>query len=400
MVDDTFSKRIALLEKKVAIANQNMIELSQVSSFDFLMDSHRQPGGLTGTTKTATEPVLETIDRLWDYLKLINALLVRAKKLNSSPLLSPARREELQKLLFGPSVLLPASPVPLSDRALLTPALNNQYISADELLCIAVDAFGKAKEFILKIEKEIGGLQDSINSGREQIEIIARQTNLARVGQLHSDLADIERLSFSDPLEAARKFETVVKPGLLQIQGMATRQQVMAQHASTLCLTASVELEALSMLHQECNMLEQSCQEDIDSFVPKSRRPEFFKRLCEWLSTLQTNLAAGENQAVCTGGDNWWKMSRMFRASEEEAKKYYAALVEERQELRGLLCVYKTRAARHGVVEDSALSDMAAEAEFHLYHPQRTPLPLVRALVEKYAARLNTLSKTFKNAGQ
>lgn len=394
MPNDNYSKRISDLEIKLATASQNMSELALLPSFELLMDLHRQPGGLIGETKQFASGALDSIDELLKCLNSVTEVINRARKLNCSPVLSSDRREKLEKLLFGKEILLAQYSVPLEQRSLLTPAIANRHVSVDELLVISNDAFSNARGTLVEFERIVAPFQERLRQTRPVIEDLVRRQPGAKAKELLGELNDIELLSITDPIGAANRFEASSHEKLLRLTDSLKDDEAAAAKAEKACAAVARELQELISLSAECDSTIKRCLDDVDlnGSSPKERRPEILKRLMQWSGTLQKNFEEGEHKAVCKGAEKWLEMSQLYRIAERDATVYYEGLIEERLQLRGLLAVYKTRAGRYHVLEDTELCHIAEQAELYLYHPRKTPLPLARELVQLYADRLKKLT--------
>lgn len=207
------------------------------------------------------------------------------------------------------------------------------------------------------------------------------------------ELNDVELLSLTDPVGAAYRFNATLDKKFAKLTRELKDEQSAAIRAEKACTGITRDLQELVSLEAQCDSTMHRCLGDIDldGTPPTKRRPEILRHLRKWSATLQTNFQNGEFTAVCTGAEKWLEMSRLYRTAEGEAKAYYESLIEERLQLRGLLAVYKTRAGRYHVLEDPELCNLAEQAELHLYHPRKTPLPLARELVQRYADRLKDL---------
>lgn len=164
----------------MATASQNMSELSQLPAFVLLMELHHQPSGLTGDTQRFGADALTAINELLKCLSLLTDTIATARKLNCSPVLSSDRREKLEKLLFGNTILLAQEAIPLEQRSLLTPAITNRHVSADQLLAISDDAFTNARTLLLDFQRIVTPFQDSLRQLRPVIEDLVRRNRVKK----------------------------------------------------------------------------------------------------------------------------------------------------------------------------------------------------------------------------
>jgi hypothetical protein len=284
---------------------------------------------------------------------------------------------------------------------LIGPGQVKQNVSSDYLLTIATEVFERGKSAIFKLDNALKLL--STRLPRLSVELTSFSSSGdpkfgTEIDDANKMLDGITALSANDPILAANMLEHQLEPVLERIRGGLKQTEVLQSDLRNQLTAAKTNLEEFSQLQRKCNSYEQECAVSIADFVPFSRVPEQLIRLLEWLPTLQANYSKGHFAAVQKGLVNWRKMAQGFQAVEQKATEAYCSMLEERQELRGRLSVYKTRAARYGVIEDAHLADVALQAEQYLYHPQKTPLPLARSLIEKYASRLKQLTKLRQNS--
>ncbi|MGO9272505.1 MAG: hypothetical protein ACLQOO_20120, partial [Terriglobia bacterium] len=113
-------------DHKLRMASDNMLELSGSMSYQRLMgEAHWPKVQLSGATADRAKPALAGLDTLWVYYSLIRDTIRRARKLRESiSALLPSRSllSEIEQLLRGSSIKLPAVATPLDQRGLLAAA--------------------------------------------------------------------------------------------------------------------------------------------------------------------------------------------------------------------------------------------------------------------------------------
>src|SRR5687768_5017249 len=92
----------------------NLLDLESEGTYELLCSAN----GLSGETKAAAEPALAGAAVLWRDRELINELIQRADLVRGKGRLNDRRAAELIALLNGPSIHIPANPVPLAERDL------------------------------------------------------------------------------------------------------------------------------------------------------------------------------------------------------------------------------------------------------------------------------------------
>ena len=142
-------------DHKLRVASDNMLELSGSTSYQRLMgEGHWPKVQLSGATADRAQPAIAGLNTLWVYYSLIRDTIRRARKLResfSSLLPSRSLLGEIEQLLHGPSIELPAVATPLDQRGLLAAAEVAQSVQPEWLLAAMNQLFEQGRDAVLAI---------------------------------------------------------------------------------------------------------------------------------------------------------------------------------------------------------------------------------------------------------
>ncbi len=396
-------KLIAAWKQKLDTAQENVLELEALVGYQWLKGDARTPGAqLTGVSATEVTPALAALDDLWTSFPLLFDMVTRAeqlrKKLPAAIFTSDKQLREIYDLLTVSSIKLPPVRVPLEQRGLLTPAEITSSVTPERLLEAMNNAFAVARKAVVAIEEVLTRVMPALTQIQDRITDLKAaaqalgEDSLPELDEVAGKAAVLLALTNTDPLAVKHDVDAELAPALQKVQariGLLTRQRDQVQAALGAARTQLRQLEELSY---QCDAAWQKCLADITDPIVQTRKPELLKRLGQWLPTLEVNVSKGQWRAVNIALQNWQKMADEFRQVEQAAVDAFTAMTDKRMELRGRLATYKVRAVRMGVAEDPTLMQLAHDAEFHLYHPQKTPLGEAQLLVDAYRGRIDELS--------
>ena len=112
---------LAEWQGKLNLASANLLELDDLFTYKRLRGTAGD--ALVGVTRDRVLPALAAMDQLWQSLALLTDTIGRAQALrkSASRLWATERSaREIEEILTGPSVLMPAAPAPLAQRELLS----------------------------------------------------------------------------------------------------------------------------------------------------------------------------------------------------------------------------------------------------------------------------------------
>jgi hypothetical protein len=134
MTQEEVDRLLATMDSQSQVVTANLLELEDLPMYKELTSS-TSPPQLTGRTQAMVEPALAAVQELWRYFGLFNGLLRQARDLRGTDRkIRDTKIAELEELLTGRSIKLPAKKIPLAQRGLLTGAETDDSITPDDLL--------------------------------------------------------------------------------------------------------------------------------------------------------------------------------------------------------------------------------------------------------------------------
>ncbi len=397
MTLEQIDQALAEWQARLAQAGSSLLELDDSAAYQRLRGSADTPlAKLTGLTQAKAGPALALIDGLWQSQSQLTDIVNQAERLR--PALKrlwahDSEQRQIEFLLFGASVPLPAADTPFAQRGLLSGPAAAQAITPDQLLSQMTQNFAVVKETVLALGSAWDRLSASLAaSDREAAELSALASRLGTLAP--PSLADAQRAlamlhdrAATDPLgvgEGSTNVAALLASARAQLQALKQqRDQLDAElrRAKTL-------LSQMDALGKACETVAAACRAKIEGF--SAAIPAVPPDLPGWLQSVD---AARQNQqwrSAQIGLERWFQSAEDALARLSAFQQSSAALLERREELRGLLNALQAKAAaqaRRGASPDPTLPALASEAEA-LLHGRPTPLDRAASLVTEYERRL------------
>ena len=390
---------LAEWQGKLNLASANLLELDDLFTYKRLRGT--AGAALVGVTRERVGPALAAMDQLWQSLALLTDTIGRAQALrkSASRLWATERTgREIEEILSGPSVLMPAPPAPLAQRELLSTADSTLSITPSQLLSTMMGAFDAARNTILAVDAAWNRLEPLLAAaGREAdaLQTLAEGLGEPAPPDLATGRQKIEGLTArveTDPLGVQTDFAAELSPLLARARAWLDdlarqRAEVGANQARAHSL-----LQALSAVTQDCAAAYAECLEKAAAASGPVPPPDAAQAadLAAWLGTLDAALAQGRWKAARIGLDRWLLTAEADLAAARAALASNRAALEKRAELRGCLASLRVKAqayAARGVALDPALAAVADQAD-RLLSSRPTPLEEATRLVSDYEARL------------
>jgi hypothetical protein len=388
-------------QQKGDAANQNLLDLYDLSAYQRLSGVGNPPHNVTGITQQQASTALTAIERLFEYLELFNQQLDRARKLRRelpSLFINDSQLQAIEHLLVGSSIELPQIQIPLAQRDLLGASQQDRKIALDELMERMTIAFAIARDTFVAVETAWMELESKlIGTHRSLVELqqLANTLQLAAPPALVTAQANFANLQLEidrDPLAINLAFGRDLTPLINDVrQELETlahqRQQLQADFA-----TAPQLLAQLTQLNRDSIAAEAESQAKIRHDLPTSAPlpAEELAELERWLARLVAKFESGLIPPVRLGLTNWLAKVRAYTQATQLALTTNRSPLDTRQELRGRLDALSAKALAKGKVEDPLLTDLGAQARAILY-ASPTDLSLAIELVRKYDRQLQQL---------
>jgi hypothetical protein len=388
-------------QQKGDAANQNLLDLYDLSAYQRLSGVGNPPTNVTGITQQQASTALTAIERLFEYLELFNQQLNRVGKLRRelpSLFISDNQLQAIEQLLVGASIDLPQIQIPLAQRDLLGADRQNRAISLDELMERMTIAFAIARDTFVAVETAWTELESKlIGTHRSLVELqqLAKTLQLATPPALVTAQANFANLQLEidrDPLAVNLAFGRDLTPLINDVRQELETLAHQRQQLQTDLTTAPQLLAQLAQLHHDSIAAEAESQAKIKHDLPMSATlpAEELAELERWLARLVAKFESGLIPPVRVGLANWLAKVRAYIRATESALIANRLPLDTRQELRGRLDALSAKALAKSKVEDPVLMDLSAQARAALY-ASPTDLTLAIELVRKYDRRLQQL---------
>ena len=393
---------LAEWQGKLNLASSNMMELDDLFTCKRLKgDGTLPPATLAGVTRDRAQPALAALDELWQSLASLTDTIHRAGSLRQSvSRLWPSDHtlREIERLLLGPSIALPAVQAPLAQRGLLSQAETAVSITPERLLAGMTPAFTKARETILAIDAAWNRLEPLLIAADGEAARLEEQA--AALGEIPPQdlLAARRKIDFlrtrvaTDPLGVHADFEAEMAPLLARARAWLDELARQRDAVWADLTRARGLLQALADLNRQCAKAHARCQASVvTAKTPPAPLPAAsVSDLAAWLDSLDAALGQGKWRPVRIGLDRWLQTAQADLTAEKASLAANTAPVEACDELRGCLAslrVKATRSAARGLAPDPALDALADQAD-RLLKCRPTPLAEAAPLVSQYEARL------------
>ena len=159
--------------------------------------------------------------------------------------------------------------------------------------------------------------------------------------------------------------------------------------------SAKATLPDLEKLHTDTQAIVTDALDAIDKPPTFPRSTFSIERLKTWLDKIAAE-AVSDPVSAFPKFNNWKRNADEFKSLEEAAKKGYGDLLEQREELKVRLRMYKQTAGRQSfagrcMVEDPELLKLKANAEQAL--ARRSDLTAARTAVNEYHDRVRSMER-------
>lgn len=398
MPPEEVDRLLATMSSQSSVVTTNLLELEDLPTYKILTDA-KSPPKLTGTTKDLVEPAMAGVRQLWQFFAMFTDLLRKAQDLRGTGRLKESRAVELEQLLTGPSIKLPAKQIPLAQRGLLTAAETDDAITPADLLRAMSGAFEAAKQAVLIVENAWDKLLPGVTTASEEFASLVRLSKElalepdAEMIALHERIRRYKTMVLSDPLGMTDTFDRDV----LSVIG-AARARLEEQKRQRDTIPA--DLKKAQLLVGEIEDLIARGAAALAITREKIKNPEGLKEplgadiltleprgLVPWLARLQILADTPRWQTARRGLDQWLTTAGGTRDAAEAILSANETPYQLRSELRGLLEALKVKAALTGLSEEPDVSRLYEQART-LLHTAPCDLTAASAKVSEYGALL------------
>ncbi len=378
------------------VASDNMLELSGSTSYQRLMgEAHWPTVQLTGLTAERARPAIAGLNTLWVYDSLIRNTIGRARKLRASiSTVLPSKNVlgEIEQLLRGPSIEMPAVATPLHKRDLLSAAEVASRVPPERLLDMMNQLFEKGRDVVLAIGSAWDELPQRLVGFEAELKRLAAENGILaeEIAQTQRQLANLLQNFDSDPL-AAVDCSSALQAEIEVLRARVDQHTAAGRRVAEELQAAQRSLAELNRVHLDTAETFAECQLKVRSEQTAPPLPpikdELITALDPWLARLAAEVAAGRWQPVCVGLERWNTAARQYLEADRESHRASKWLLDQRRDLRGLLGALKAKAVANGRAEDPALARLEREADT-LLGQRPTPLEPLQRVVAEYQERL------------
>jgi hypothetical protein len=391
---------LAEWQQKAAAANQNLLDLYDLPAYQRLSGGGNPPSNVTGITQQQASTALTAIDRLFEYLELLNQSIERSQKLRRelpSLFVSDSKLQEIEQLLMGASVELPSIQRPLAERDLLSSSQQFRSVSLETLLDRMMVAFTIARDTFVAVDTAWMELESNLITTHQSLIELKQLAEKLQLGVPESliiaetNFTNLQLQIDRDPLGVNRTFDRDIIPLIDRSRSeLATLDRQRQQLQSDL-VTAAQELLELQQLNRDSIAAYTESHAKISHSLPTISpfSPAELTELERWLERLVAKFALGIIPPVRVGLMNWLHKVRAYTQSAQSALAANRLPIDTRQELRGRLDALTAKALAKGKAEDPILTNLANQARQVLY-TSPTDLNLGQDLVTRYEQGLNS----------
>ncbi len=400
---EELDRHLSRWQKAVEVAIANVYELYEHPVYRALANPVRGVhAAVTGESPSEVAQACETVRHLLLCGNEMQAVVERACGLRERlpRLFREEKMQEIERLLDGPTIRLPGTDVPLTQRGLLSETMaSGRALSLQEMLDTMVPAFEAAKRTIFEVDQAWSTLLIRLDAADAELARLREAGQTNGLGEMPELLALQRKIAAArstvnlDPLGATRTLEQELSPTLAKVRaGIETMVADLRQAQADLAQAHALQRE-LTETHARAVAVAGDCREKV--MVAASGSPALpltagqVEDANGWLAQLDAMMAqAATRPTVKVGVRRWLEAARRHLDHDRAVLRAGQALLDERQELRGRLDALNAKAAGSGLAEDARLADDARAARALLYR-RPTPLAQARDLVARYQNGLN-----------
>ncbi|HEX4809890.1 MAG TPA: hypothetical protein VH325_13215 [Bryobacteraceae bacterium] len=401
MTLDEIDSVIAAWNRRLTSAAQNLMDLHALPTYQRLAGSNGQPKAiLTGATAGRVHPILNAMGTLFQNFDSLKDTIDRAASIrqNISPLFgSDQKVREIHELLFGKSIHLPAVPIPMEQRSLLSAVENVESITPEDLMNAMVQAFTAARDTVLAIDAAWEKLGATIDHAAEDLAVCRAQAEqwslpAPELKSAEEALETVRAQAESDPLTSIAEYDTAIAPALDSAHRAFEQLRRKREQIAAGLQSAGIRLRELEEIHKEAvaSWTERREKVALQTEPPAPQPQEVVQAILDWLDRLNSKFHQGMLDPIAVGLERWNKSASDCVSLERAAYAANRGPLEMRNELRGRLDALKAKARGRGIAENSELTKLAFEAGEVLF-TRPTPLEKASALVVEYERTLNQI---------
>jgi len=322
------------------------------------------------------------LGRLWAWLELLDGVLASARtERGTRPRPSAARLDRVAALLQGPSLEVPQEDVPLDERDLRGGAQLVVRCSPDDLLAMMAAEFEGARACVAEIGAVWDDLGARLDAVRASLAACRAEQSLAaaqrdRLAGLERDTTAIARLLMSDPLAVPRAEVGALEASAAELEAEAAALSGLREASAGQLAEAERVLARVRAIHEECVATWEEARVKVTGVDLPEPPADPTGDIGAALGEVRRLVDAGAWGDAAEALALWTGHASAVREDLERITAANRAPIAARNELRGLLDAYRSKARRVGVMEEPGIADLFDGAHDVLY---RAPTDVTRA---------------------
>jgi hypothetical protein len=320
---------------------------------------------LTGGTKKSWEAAAADLATLWETFTAYSAVVDRAAEIMAGLRRSPGPQlAQVSSLLYGPSVQLtrPASARSRGDLTSTGVTTVSVYTAVREMkpaFASVTDVVAAAEAVWNEAAGELQQIGTDLAAARQQAAGLADEAFTGVLTAAETDLAQVRDLVNCDPLALWRGGQ-VDTTRLARLRERTAAALSRAADLAALRANSGRRIEAVAAIVAAARQAWQDAMAARERTADKIAAvalpaPPNVSGLAPRLASLNTLTAEGRWARLDSELDLLEKQATALARDCRDAEQQATALLDRREELRGLLDAYRARAAKLGGAEDSDL---------------------------------------------
>lgn len=373
------------LEAAAAAVAANLVDLDNNTARRDL-----DKGPLTGRTAAAWADATDALTQLWDGYGMLTTLITAARAARNQRRFTDPEKAAYVHQVLGSSVTLSTRTVPLAQRGLLGAGQVSTTCTPAELLAAMEAAFKTAVDVATRAGDVWHRLLPEAAAVASSLAHLRGLTRSATLEQADRQLGDFTAALATDPLGCDEHALAGVRALLARADAERTSAVELREALTQRLAEAHTLAGRLAEAARQAASAEQSVAGRFaDAAITVVRGPD----LRPDLAAIDALAAAGQWPLISPRLSDWTRRARERQAALADAAGRNAALLAERNELRGRLDIYQAKATGRGLAEHTALSPLAEQARTALYQAP-CDLDAARRAVRAYQDAVSTLTTT------
>ena len=356
---------------------------------------------LTGGTKKRWDAAAADLATLWDTFTAYSAVVDRAAEITAGLRRSPGPQlAQVSALLYGPSVQLnrPSSALSrgdLTSSGVTTVSVFTAVKDMKPAFASVTDVVGAAEAVWNEAADQLQQIGTDLATARQQAGGVDDEALTGALAAAEADLAQVRDLVNSDPL-------ALWQGGHVDVSRLGRLKERTAAAMSRAADLAALRANSKQRVAAVSAVVATARQAWQDAMAARERAaakisaaalpaPPNVSGLAPRLASLDKLTAQGRWARLDSELDMLEKQATVLAKECRDAEQQATALLDRREELRGLLDAYRARAAKLGGAEDSDL-DARYDRAYDLLWTAPCDLPAATDAVTGYQQAVLSLS--------